>query len=130
MSADEQVEAPTPGPEGGNPGGGSGLGGMEAAVRAGTTPSSAAEAGEAHPEPAGVDELEERAEELADLAAIQDDPGGGLVGSEPAARTGQASAGSPTGTGPLGLGTLDQGATSQVTGTGEPTPAEDQPPET
>ncbi len=62
-------------------------------------------------------ELEERAEELEDLASMQAEPGSAVAGPEP----GGAQAGHSTGTAPgsdsLGLGTLDQGATAQVTGT-------------
>ncbi len=66
----------------------------------------------------GEPELEDRAEELDDLAAMQADPGEGVVGAEsdPAAAPGH-SAGTAPGTDSLGLGTLDQGATAQVTGT-------------
>ncbi len=85
------------------------------------------EVGGLDPGSVGADEAEERAEALGDLAAMQADPGGGLEGSEPAAGSGdQAPIGAPPGTSPLGLGTLDQGATSQITGAGQPAPADDE----
>ncbi|MDP9387258.1 MAG: hypothetical protein M3Q48_04865 [Actinomycetota bacterium] len=67
------------------------------------------------------DAAEARADELGDLAAIQADPGPGVTDAEPGAATVKhAATGASTGTGPLGLGTLDEGASSQVTGATEP----------
>lgn len=63
------------------------------------------------------DAAEERAGELADLASMQTDPGDGSVDAQPGEATEkQASTGASKGTGPLGLGSLDEGATGQVTG--------------
>ena len=108
-----------------------GLGGMEAAVRAGTTPSSAAgDVDDAPGGQAGEDPLEARAAELGDVASMQADPGEGVVDSAPGQATEKhASTGASMGTGPLGLGTLDEGATSQLTGTGEPAAADEELPE-
>jgi hypothetical protein len=131
MSSEEQgAEGSGGGVEDETPARGSGLGGMEAAVRAGTTPSTAAgdtEAGAG--ERVGDEALEERAAELGDLASMQADPGEGLVDPEPGALTEKrGSAGAPTGTETLGLGTLDQGATAQVTGEEGPAAVEGEPP--
>lgn len=99
-------------PEAGGGGTDTGLGGMEAAVRAGTTPSSGGDA----PPPPG-EPAEARAGELDDLSSLQAEPAPGVADAGPgtAAET-QSGSGASKGAGPLGVGTLDQGATAQVTG--------------
>lgn len=78
------------------------------------------EAEEAAGGPASDDPVEARAEELGDVASMQGDPGDRVVDAAPGQATEkQASTGASMGTGPLGLGTLDQGATSQLTGDAE-----------
>lgn len=88
--------------------------------------------GEAEPAPADPpleDPVEARAEELGDLASMQSDPGEGIVDAEPGPATEkQASTGASSGTGPLGVSTLDEGATAQVTGRAPPAPGDEELP--
>ena len=87
----------------------------------------AGDAGATPPDQAIEDPVEARADELEDLASVQSDPGEGVVDAEPGPATEkQTSTGASSGTGPLGLGTLDQGATSQVTGAPPPAPGDEE----